>query len=198
MMMLKADNGADESPTAICCDQRIACLQTCGSVKMVCDEEFFKCTKDRCQESSGGDRTKEDECNAQTQIYQLMVNLDCKMYNEGQQSSCECVDEDEAEEKRLAVVTTFYETYSPESVDKAAGLVKKADTSKKMAGLLTKLIKKYPQSVKRVKSDNQEMYEKIVKESAAKREEKEHAENVEKSGDDDEEELLEEEARIEL
>ena len=192
-MMLKPTGNQEDSPTDICCDQRIACLQTCGSVKMVCDEEFFKCTRDKCKESSGGDRSKEGECNQQMEIYQLMINLNCQTYDDAQKSACECVDEDEVEGKRLAVITSFYETHSPESVDKAAGLVKKADTSKKMAGLLTKLIKKYPDSITKVKDESQAMYDKIVKESAEERKKKEEAGEL-----NDEDLDVEAEARIEL
>jgi Group XII secretory phospholipase A2 precursor (PLA2G12) len=191
-MMVQGQNGAND-PTEICCDQRTACIQTCGSIKMTCDEIFFRCCQEKCRETSLGNPQKEEQCLQTLSIHKMMIGMaQCTAYDERQQSNCECVDEDQAEQKRLEVITKFYEQHSPESVDKAAGLVKKAETPKKMANLLTKLVKKYPKSIKKVKDANQQMYDEIVNKSRKRREEKEKEYEDEDDSDDDDDSEREE------
>lgn len=60
----------------------------------------------------------------------------------------ECAKKSSVEEKRAAAIRGFYKKWSPENVDKADALAKKADSNGKMAALFRKLVTKYPKSIK--------------------------------------------------
>ena len=60
----------------------------------------------------------------------------------------ECTKKSNVEEKRAAAIRGFYKKWSPENVDKADSLAKKADSNGKMAALFRKLVTKYPKSIK--------------------------------------------------
>ena len=60
----------------------------------------------------------------------------------------ECAKKSNVEEKRAAAIRGFYKKWSPENVDKADALAKKADSNGKMAALFRKLVTKYPKSIK--------------------------------------------------
>lgn len=62
--------------------------------------------------------------------------------------SSECAKKSNVEEKRAAAIRGFYKKWSPENVDKADALAKKADSNGKMAALFRKLVTKYPKSIK--------------------------------------------------
>merc|ERR1712194_544609 len=49
--------------------------------------------------------------------------------------------------KEKKVLTKFYEKYNKPGLTKVKGLLAKADTTSKFAGLLTKLVQKYPKSI---------------------------------------------------
>ena len=63
-------------------------------------------------------------------------------------SCSECTKKSNVEEKRAAAIRGFYKKWSPENVDKADALAKKADSNGKMAALFRKLVTKYPKSIK--------------------------------------------------
>lgn len=85
----------------------------------------------------------------------------CQKYDQAQSEHCDCVDETKADETRTQLVRHFYETHNPEGVDKVEGLMEKVDSSKKMVGLLLKLIKRYyPKTIREVKkADDPKMRE---------------------------------------
>jgi hypothetical protein len=157
----------DDDPMRICCDLRNACLQTCGSIKTFCDEDYVKCGKDVCTDIQ--DEDKKSKCEKSSSINELMVKMDnCQRYDQEQQSHCECVSKDMVQKKRERVIRAFYKKFNPESIDKVASLIQKVDTPAKMVGLLMKLYKKYPDVIQKVKDPQQEMMEKIMKENREK------------------------------
>ena len=154
----------DEDPMRVCCDLRHACLQTCGSIKTFCDDEYIQCGKDVCVGMT--DEEEKSKCEKSSSINDIMVKMDgCQRYDQEQYQHCECVAKDSVQTKRERVIRAFYKKYNPESVDKVSGLMQKVDTTAKMVGLLLKLYKKYPSVIQKVKDPKQEMMEKMMKES---------------------------------
>lgn len=172
-----------------CCDQRAACFQTCGAIKTVCDEEFQRCTKKICSESDD-----EAQCNKGASIFSVLINFDnCETYGADQYSHCECVASEDATGRREDLLRKFYKKFSPESVEKARDLAKKADTSRKMANLMGKLVKKYyPRTIQKLKDPRREKIEKLMKEGEAE------SAREEEAADEGEEDLDEDEAVQEL
>jgi hypothetical protein len=157
----------DDDPMRICCDLRHACLQTCGSIKTFCDEEYVQCGKDVCAAMT--DEEQKSKCEKSASINDIMVKMDgCQRYDQEQYKHCECVPKDSVQKKRERVIRAFYKKYNPENVDKVSGLIQKVDTTAKMVGLLLKLYKKYPTVIQKVKDPQQEMMEKIMKENRDK------------------------------
>jgi hypothetical protein len=142
MMYQMGSNDKDEEPHGICCDQWHACYQVCGVSKASCDRTFSTCVETVC----GTDET----CNKNAKVSHMSIQFGgCQKYDQAQYKSCECVPKEKAIDKRETVIRNFYKKFSPDSMDKAADLAKKADTASKMASLLRKLIKKYPESIQR-------------------------------------------------
>ncbi|VEU34312.1 unnamed protein product [Pseudo-nitzschia multistriata] len=188
-----ATSGATDGSNDIherCCDQRAACLQTCGSVKTACDEELKKCVEKNCSEK-GDD---EEKCNQRASIFSIMVSLEnCQPYSAVQHSHCECVPAEDAPAKREDLLHKFYETFSPDSVGKAKDLSKKADTTRKMANLMGKLVQKYyPDTIQKVKDPNAERMEQLMRESQKATNTVVEEEDVEADEDDAEEEEVQE------
>jgi Group XII secretory phospholipase A2 precursor (PLA2G12) len=157
----------DDDPMRICCDLRNACIQTCGSIKTFCDDEFIQCGKDICI-GIDNEETK-SKCEKSASINDIMVKMDnCKRYDQAQYTHCECVSKDIVQKKRERVIRAFYKKYNPNQIDKVTTLVQKVDTPAKMVGLLLKLYKKYPSVVQKVKDPQQEMMEKMMKENRDK------------------------------
>eukprot|EP00536_Pseudo-nitzschia_multiseries_P009829 jgi/Psemu1/258454/estExt_Genewise1Plus.C_2860017 len=170
-----------------CCDQRAACLQTCGAIKTVCDEEFQKCTEDVCANSDD-----EEQCKKSASVFSIMINFgNCQTYDTEQYSHCDCVASEDAPGRREDLLQKFYTKFSPDSVDKARDLAKKADTPRKMANLMGKLVKKYyPKTIRKIKDPNQEMMEKLMKERNTKKVEEE-VQDEEEEEEDEEEDIQE-------
>ena len=74
----------------------------------------------------------------------------------------ECTKKSNVEEKRAAAIRGFYKKWSPENVDKADSLAKKADSNGKMAALFRKLVTKYPKSIKIEVDDEMKMYQDMM------------------------------------
>eukprot|EP00537_Pseudo-nitzschia_pungens_P004607 CAMPEP_0172372596 /NCGR_PEP_ID=MMETSP1060-20121228/48391_1 /TAXON_ID=37318 /ORGANISM="Pseudo-nitzschia pungens, Strain cf. cingulata" /LENGTH=182 /DNA_ID=CAMNT_0013098667 /DNA_START=321 /DNA_END=869 /DNA_ORIENTATION=+ len=182
-MSTVGDNEIYES----CCDQRTACIQTCGAIKTVCDEEFQKCTKQVCSAADN-----EEQCNNNASIFSIVINLEtCQTYEAEQYSRCDCVASQDAPGRREDLLKKFYQKFSPESVEKARDLAKKADTTRKMATLVGKLVKKYyPKTIKKIEDPNQKVMEMMKK--------KMDTEEVQDNGEDEDEGDSEEEDIEEL
>lgn len=157
-MMAGADATGDK-PYESCCDQWHACYQICGVSKKTCDTTFETCAKEGC----GADET----CTKDVELNTMMMKLGgCQKFNEAQYKACECTQKDQAPAKRQAALRYFYKKYAPDSVDKAESLAAKADTPSKMAGLLIKLLLKYPAAIQKVEDPMKKMYDKIRTESS--------------------------------
>jgi len=158
-----------------CCDKRTACLQICGNTKMNCDDEFQQCTKDVCSKADD-----EEKCSQNINILSIMINFEnCQTYDQLQYSHCNCVALEDVQEERQEILKKFYKKFSPDSVDKVEGLAKKADTTRKMANLMGKLVMKYyPETIQKIKDPQEERIEKMMREDKSKKsvkeEEKEH------------------------
>jgi Group XII secretory phospholipase A2 precursor (PLA2G12) len=187
MQVFSGRSAADkDDPQRPCCDLRHACLQTCGSIKTSCDAEFLKCTQSVCD--AMGSEDQREKCRSSASIHELMVKMDqCKKYDAEQYSHCECVPASQARAKRQRVLRSFYKKFNPDSIDKVDGLAKKADSSRKMAGLLMKLYKKYPQVIKQVKDPQQEMMERMMKDAESTK--SKEPESEEKDDESDAEDL---------
>jgi hypothetical protein len=160
----------EDDPQGICCDLRHACIQTCGSLKHICDEDFIKCSKKVCEELDNEEKKK--KCESSASIHELMVKMDqCQRYDTEQYSHCECAPSAEAPKKRERILRQFYKKFNPDSIEKVPGLVKKADNVRKFAGLLVKLYEKYPQVIKKIKDPQQEMMEKMMREARVNKDE---------------------------
>jgi secretory phospholipase A2 len=162
----------EEKAFAPCCDQWHACYQICGMAKKTCDDEFKTCSDELC-----GD---DEDCTKSAGISAMMTRMQgCQKYDQAQYQACECVLKDKAAEKREAAIRYFYKKHAPESVGKAGELAKKASTSSKMAGLLRKLLKKYPKSIQKIEDPQQERMRKIMEEKPEKHAEKDETEESE-------------------
>jgi len=188
MMMMGAGVNSKD-PYESCCDIRHACVQTCGTIKTHCNEEFLKCAEATCD---GMPTTEAKEsCTQSLGIQKMMMGMDqsCQQFDSDQNHHCECVASGKAaNEKRERVLRNFYKKYAPENIDKVPALMKKIENSRKMAGLLLKLYKKFPKAIQKVKDPQQEMYEKLMKESKDAKsgeETKEDEDDVEDLGTDE-------------
>ena len=130
-------------------------------LKTHCEEQFLKCSEEKC---AALDEKEKKACESTMSIHMLMAKFDqsCNRYDQEQYSHCECVDKDKAASKRERVIRSFYKKFNPDAVDKVQGLLKKVDTPSKMAGLLLKLVKKYPEAIKKVKDPQQEYLENLM------------------------------------
>jgi hypothetical protein len=67
-----------------------------------------------------------------------------KEHKFSQRRACECVPADRAAERRALILRDIYRKYDSERVDVGAALAAKADTPKLFAGVLTRLVDKFP------------------------------------------------------
>jgi len=174
MMMTAGANGVEKySP---CCDLFHACYQTCGSPKKLCDDAFKTCSAKIC----GSDK----ECVSSADLKGMMMNFGgCDKYDKAQSQNCDCALKDKVEEKRAAALEYFYRKHAPNGKADPLALAKKADTTAKMASLLRKLVVKYPKAIKIKKDPQQEMMDRMMKESREKPKKEEV--QVEEEGESD-------------
>jgi len=176
-MMIQPNQAAGREKFASCCDQWHACYQVCGSPKKLCDDAFKQCSTVVC----GAD----EECNKSANLKGMMLNFGgCQKYDAAQRSACQCTSKNTAEGKRLDVLNYFYKNHAPDGQGKASTLVKKVDTTAKMAALMRKLIEKYPKAIKIEKSSQEEMMQRIMREAREKK--KDEEEKVDDIDDSDE------------
>jgi hypothetical protein len=160
MMMMMAGGGGDGGGEKYgsCCDQWHACYQTCGVSKELCDDAFKSCSAGMCL----GD----DQCKKDADLKIMMLGFGgCQLFDKGQYSACDCSPKDKVEEKRSTALRAFYKKYAPDSIDKAAGLAKKADTTAKMAGVIRKLLAKYPSAIQKKVDPEQNKYAKMMQDA---------------------------------
>jgi hypothetical protein len=152
----------DDTIIVPCCDQWNACVQICGSARSYCDTTIKKCFDTQCKSLKDKEQIELCESNASTKV--LMLNLsDCRSFEKGQQDHCECMTKDKVAERRKTILEKFYKKYSPNDVSKATNLAAKATDAKKFAGLISKLIMKYPKAVTRMKDPGEEYMENMMK-----------------------------------
>mmetsp|Transcript_17384 Transcript_17384/g.54285 ORF Transcript_17384/g.54285 Transcript_17384/m.54285 type:complete len:271 (+) Transcript_17384:257-1069(+) len=169
MSMFTAKQDSAQTPADACCDRRQACDQICGTSERFCDAELKTCINSACD-------ADDDACNKKKSMLQLMQSMDqgaCARHSKAQVAACKCVAPNEADGRRLKVLTEVYKKHGEAgAADKAEGLVKKADTEKKFAALLHKLTAKFPKMLKVVKDPQQEYWQKMMNEAREKPAEK--------------------------
>jgi hypothetical protein len=183
----------EESVLDACCHQRHACVQTCGSLKAVCEQDFLVCGETACQTLSNDDddaneKNQQKTCTQQLQLQKILASMDsCNEYANAQTKNCQCLSSKEAPQARLEFLTRFYSKYNPSEQQnddvndkKIRALAAKADTARKMSTLIGKLVKKYPQAIQNVKDPQQEYMERMMKET---REEKKDDDNDDDNDD---------------
>lgn len=184
MAMKTSKTGNDDDPLEDCCHAKQACLQTCGSVKHLCQEEFMKCGERTCKVLS--DSTKREECSRTIELQKVMQSLDnCNEFDQYQQQNCQCVAKDKVPKARVNFLTRFYKKYNPDDVAKAEKLAGKADTVRKMSTLVIKLVQKYPEAIKVIEDPNQAMMDRILKESKKKDDDDDDGEKDDESNAED-------------
>jgi hypothetical protein len=181
MMNVKEGEKVEETVLDACCHQRNACLQTCGSLRVICEQDFLVCGETACQTLSNDDDDEEEEekkeqqsCKQQLQLQKLLRSMDsCDEYARAQNKNCQCVSSKKAPEARLEFLTQFYSEYNPSEQQndedgnynkKIRALAAKADTARKLSTLIGKLVKKYPQAIKHVKDPKEEYMANMMKE----------------------------------
>lgn len=162
------DTQQEDEVLETCCDQRNACIQICGSLKVVCEQDFIACGEKACKGITD-DEEKQQKCNQHVQLQKLLSSIgQCDEYSAAQAKSCKCISKENeaATEAREKFLTKFYSKYNPsQDVKKVGPLAQKADTARKMSTLVGKLIKKYPEAILKVKDPQQEMMEQMMKEA---------------------------------
>jgi hypothetical protein len=165
-MGVYAAGQSDDGPMGDCCNKRTACFQTCGMSKSACDKAFDACAATACDKSIS--KEEKERCESAQKIQSLMASMGgCKDYDAGQQSSCQCMAPEKAIARRDRVLRDFYKKFNPENeASKVPALVEKSGSNnKKFAALMTQLIGKYPAAIKVKKSEQQEMMDRIMRES---------------------------------
>jgi hypothetical protein len=145
MLMMNPGAKTSEKPYESCCDQWHACYQICGSHKQQCDKTYDDCVATTCGADS--------ECSESSKLNSMLMQLGgCQKYEQAQNQACDCVskDKDKHVVARKDVLEKFYKKYAPDSVHKVPDLAKKADTAGKLAVLIQKLVKKYPESIQKI------------------------------------------------
>mmetsp|Transcript_24905 Transcript_24905/g.69241 ORF Transcript_24905/g.69241 Transcript_24905/m.69241 type:complete len:294 (-) Transcript_24905:246-1127(-) len=193
----------DDTETPIpyqqCCDILHACYQVCGMVKTKCDAEFELCSATKCDAS-------DESCHRKLKSTSTMIQLGgCREFELSQKKSCECVATlQQAEKKRAAALRYFYKKVAPDNVDKSEELAAKADTPSRMAGLMLKLLIKYPESItvnKNEHNDQMDLLEDQIKEAkkmAKEAKEADSDENDETNDSDESDDDTDDEADMEL
>mmetsp|Transcript_4758 Transcript_4758/g.7218 ORF Transcript_4758/g.7218 Transcript_4758/m.7218 type:complete len:262 (+) Transcript_4758:120-905(+) len=161
MAMMGGKGTYGETAINPCCDLYHSCLQICGSTKSFCDSNLEVCMEKKCDSLQNASAKKECETAISTKKIMLQIST-CAEFNTAQKENCECVKKDEVSEKRSEVVSGFYKKFNPSAAEKAGALAAKATDSKKLAGLLFKLVEKYPKAIKKVKDPKQKMMEDMM------------------------------------
>jgi Group XII secretory phospholipase A2 precursor (PLA2G12) len=159
MITVSNDEKEDEQAFSPCCDQWHACYSVCGMSKQSCDDGYKTCWKKRC--------AKDEECEKNADMAGVFIAFGgCRTYDSSQYMACECVNPSKAEDKREAAIRGFYKKYAADNVDKVPELAAKVkDSPTKVAGLLVKLLAKYPEAIKKKVDPNAEMYKKAFREA---------------------------------
>lgn len=146
---------------APCCDVFNACVQVCGVTKQYCTRNFDQCLDSKCKSISDADTKK--KCDGEIQVKKLMVQISqCREFEEGQKN-CRCVKKDSYEEEKAKLVRSFYAKFNSDNVEKADALAAKASDKHKLAGLIIKLLGKYPKAIKKVEDPKKKEMEDLMR-----------------------------------
>lgn len=157
-----ANQNPTDPQTEKCCHVRNACYQICGATKEFCDAQFDKCSMAVC-DAMTSETAKKEQCVKDTELQKTLTKFSgCQVYDQAQGTSCECVMKSKVADSRKQVLQRFYKKFVPDSLHKVDTLAEKADNSKKFAGLLLKLVKKYPDCIKSVQDPKQKLMDDII------------------------------------
>lgn len=145
-----------------CCDLFHACLQICGTKKQFCINNASKCMENKCDSIVNLDVKK--ECRKEYETKKIMYNFSgCHDFDLAQKKNCDCVKTDSVGKKRDSVVRSFYAKHNPDNMGKVNSLIAKATDKNKLAGLLYKLIARYPKAINASKNNRQQKLEEALK-----------------------------------
>lgn len=186
MMVMSGGLSAGGEVYSDCCHAWHACYQTCGMPKQVCDTTFHKCAEQACGAT-------DEKCTQDVKMKQLLMNLGgCQQYNTQQHQACECIADDKASQRRKDALTYFYKKHAPDQVDKVDALAAKVqDAPQKWAGLLQKLLAKYPSAIAIEKNEQEAMFEQMTKQYQDNKDESAAADGETESVEDDSDEVQE-------
>lgn len=139
--------------------------------KQSCDAELKNCMAKGCEElpgipagkldsmSASNVEKEKEACDKTKGIVDLITNMGgCQEFESHQRAHCDCVEKDKLEGKMERVLRNFYKKFNPDGIDKVKGLVKKADGKRaNFNKILYSLVKKYPDAIKKKKTDMQGM-----------------------------------------
>jgi len=165
MMQFNQPGKADEVITP-CCDVYNACLQICGMSNVFCAKDAETCFDATCKAiKDKGDDEMHDQCTKDIVMKKIMVQFGskgCANFEAGQKQNCQCVKEADVEAKRKKTLHGFYKKFNPDNTNKVDALMAKATDSKKFAGLLYKLVSKYPKAIMKMKDPQQKLMEEVM------------------------------------
>mmetsp|Transcript_14970 Transcript_14970/g.50207 ORF Transcript_14970/g.50207 Transcript_14970/m.50207 type:complete len:202 (-) Transcript_14970:746-1351(-) len=135
-----------------CCIAHGACVNTCGMLLKQCHLNYQGCMNATCAAKESPTKTDggkafqkcESEKATQEMLMELGEGTTCKEHKFSQRRACECVAADRAAERRALILRDVYRKYDSERVDVGAALALKANTPKLFAGVLTRLLEKFP------------------------------------------------------
>lgn len=159
----------DDSPIQECCVLRQACGMICGASHTFCDQQLSQCMKDQCE-----DAEDEETCAKDIKSIEESIEEDggrCQQHAKIQQGVCQCVEPEFIVDKRTRILKDTYKRHAKANLHKVDALMAKADTTKKMATIVARLVSKYPKMVRLVK-DPEEEYEEAMRKMYSKTEAK--------------------------
>lgn len=160
--MFNPGGASGDNDIAHCCDEYNACLGLCGSNQHLCDSIFKTCSETACAALSTNDRR--DGCNKNLDTKNIIMSLgNCRDFEEGQRTGCECVKTSKAGKIRGEIIKKFYKKFNPDGMGKVDALIEKVTDSKKFTALMLKLIKKYPKSIRKVVNQQNRRMEDLMK-----------------------------------
>jgi len=121
-----------------CCIERDICRQTCGMTSKMCHDNYHKCANKICKNDQNcqlsammadiSSEPDDDELQNPPAKYDPEA-AKCKSYLRGQNESCMCVPNGEAESAMWTKLKGFYGTHNPEKLNKK-GEIKDAEEVK--------------------------------------------------------------------
>jgi secretory phospholipase A2 len=127
-----------------CCNGHDVCFEVCGTTHKFCEEKFSSCMAQVCETPLNG--TKE-ECLAQSKSFSVLTRSFGQSFHlESQKESCDCLPGDQAAERQLKFLQSFYNKYDgTKSLEEVKRQLSK--WSGREGEMFYQLVRKYGQAV---------------------------------------------------